>query len=269
MPASSGCSFTFIGNATTLLRFGPLTVLTDPNFLHRGQLAYLGKGLFSRRLTDPALQVGELPALDAIVLSHMHGDHWDRVARNGLDRSTPVLTTPKAARALQRQHFSSSEGLRTWQSSTISRDGHRLDVTALPGRHARGAAQRLLPPVMGSLLEYTPPGAPASLRVYITGDTLFVDDLRRIPARYSAIDVALVHLGGTTLPGGLMVTMDGRQGADLVELVRPDRAVPIHFDDYGRFRSPLSDFETELGRRGLADRLRVVPRGGTVDLPPG
>jgi hypothetical protein len=34
---------TFIGTATTIVRLGSFTVLTDPNFLHRGQRAYLGK----------------------------------------------------------------------------------------------------------------------------------------------------------------------------------------------------------------------------------
>ena len=45
---------TFIGTATALLRLGPFTVLTDPNFLHAGQRAYLGHGMWSKRLTDPA-----------------------------------------------------------------------------------------------------------------------------------------------------------------------------------------------------------------------
>ena len=31
-----GDSITFIGTATTLIRLGSFTVLTDPNFLHRG-----------------------------------------------------------------------------------------------------------------------------------------------------------------------------------------------------------------------------------------
>src|SRR5690349_16768407 len=96
---------TFVGTATTLLRLGGFTVLTDPNFLHRGQRAYLGKGLWSRRLTEPAMQPDDLPALDAIVLSHLHGDHFDRVARRGLSRSQPVLTTPAAARRLSRWGF--------------------------------------------------------------------------------------------------------------------------------------------------------------------
>ena len=87
-------SLTFIGTATTVLRLGSFTLLTDPNFLHRGQRAYLGKGLWSKRLTEPARSIEELPELDAVVLSHLHGDHFDRVARRDLARSQPVLTTP-------------------------------------------------------------------------------------------------------------------------------------------------------------------------------
>ena len=261
-----GCSFTFIGTATALLRFGPFTVLTDPNFLHRGDLAYLGKGLVSRRLTEPALSVEEVPELDAIVLSHMHGDHWDRVARHGLDPDTPVITTPKAARALRRQHFGNSEGLATWQTSTLDKAGHSLAVTAMPGRHARGVVRHLLPPVMGSLLEYSPPGSDPVLRLYISGDTLLIDDLRQIPARYPQVDVAVLHLGGTTLPGGLVVTMDGREGSDLVELVGPDEVIPVHYDDYGVFKSPLADFLAEMSRRGLGHLVRQVDRGQCIDL---
>jgi L-ascorbate metabolism protein UlaG (beta-lactamase superfamily) len=264
--AGSDCSMTFIGNATSLLRMGPFTVLTDPNFLHRGQRAYLGKGLFSRRLTEPALTVDQVPPLDAILLSHMHGDHWDRVAKKGLDRGTRVITTPRAARALVRQKFANSEGLPTWQTADLDKDGHRLSVTAMPGRHAPGAARRLLPPVMGSMVEYRPPAGEVALRLYITGDTLLIDDLREIPHRYGDLDVAVLHLGGTTLPGGLVVTMDGRAGAELVDLLRPRSAIPVHYDDYGVFKSPLSHFKAEVARRGLEHLVRYVSRGETTDL---
>src|SRR4051794_35915903 len=96
----TACSLQFVGNATMVLRLGPFTLLTDPNFLHAGQRAYLGYGLTTPRLHDPAFGIADLPRLDAIVLSHMHGDHWDRVAKRGLDKQLPVFTTPKAARTL-------------------------------------------------------------------------------------------------------------------------------------------------------------------------
>ncbi len=45
----------FVGTATVILRYAGFTILTDPNFLHRGQRAYVGMGLTTRRLTEPAL----------------------------------------------------------------------------------------------------------------------------------------------------------------------------------------------------------------------
>src|SRR5918994_4650970 len=106
LPAAGQGELLFIGTATTLLRYGGFTLLTDPNFLRRGQRAYLGYGLTTRRLTEPAMRLDELPELDAVVLSHLHGDHFDRVASRGLSRDQPVMTTTAAARTLGRWGFS-------------------------------------------------------------------------------------------------------------------------------------------------------------------
>ncbi len=233
----------FIGNATLLIRYGSLTLLTDPDFLHRGQLAHLGYGLVSRRLTEPAVDVTGLPHadLDAVVLSHLHGDHFDRVARRHLDRGLPFLTTPHASRVLQGLFgFHRAVGLRTWQSHILLRGESLVRVTALPGRHAPGPARRLLPPVMGSLLEFGDRSGRIRLVMYLSGDTVMFDGLRDIARRCPDIHLAVLHLGGTTLPGGLVVTMDAGQGADLLDVIRPHRALPVHYDDYGVFRSPTS-----------------------------
>ena len=58
------------------------------------------------------------------------------------------------------------------------------------------------------------------------------------------------------------------QGARLVQAVRPAVTVPVHFDDYGVFRSPRADFERRFARDGLPGDLRLVERGQTVSLVP-
>jgi L-ascorbate metabolism protein UlaG (beta-lactamase superfamily) len=261
-------SLFFVGTATTLIRYGELTMLTDPNFLHQGQRAYLSHGLTAKRLTEPAMSVEQLPPLDAVVLSHLHGDHWDRQAQRGLDHDVPVITTPHAARRLQWRGFPRSLGLKTWTSHTLMRGDSRVTATAMPGRHAPLPVRRLLPPVMGTMLEFAHASGPVQLRVYISGDTLLIEELRQIPDRYPHIDAAVLHLGGTTLPGGLMVTMDATQGADLMQLIDPGITIPVHFDDYRLFKSPLSDFRSEVAHRGLTDGVRYVNRGDTIGLPP-
>jgi L-ascorbate metabolism protein UlaG (beta-lactamase superfamily) len=256
-------TLTFIGNATTLLRLGSFTVLTDPNFIRKGQRAYLGRGLWTKRLLDPAMKVKELPVLDAIVLSHLHGDHWDRVAQLGLDREAPLVTTTHAARRLKARGFN-TEGLTTWNSSALTKATEELRIVSLPGVHARGALHKVLPPVMGSLLEHTVDGQ-VRLRVYLSGDTLTGDHLDAVHERFPDIDVAVMHMGGTRILAST-VTMDAPQGVDFLRRVQPRSAIPVHYDDYKVFKSPLSAF-VEASRRADLDRVvRPVQRGDTVEL---
>ncbi|AOW85280.1 MULTISPECIES: MBL fold metallo-hydrolase [Streptomyces] len=271
-PPDGAAEILFIGNATLLIRYGDLTLLTDPNFLHRGQPAHLGYGLVSRRVTEPAVDVADLPHadLDAVVLSHLHGDHFDRVARRGLDRGLPFVTTPHGSRLLRGMYgFRRATGLRTWQRHTLRRGDSSVRVTSLPGRHAPGPARFLLPPVMGSLLEFGDRSGETRLIVYLSGDTLMYDGLREIAERFPDIHLAVLHLGGTTLPGGLVVTMDAEQGADLLDLLRPRRALPVHYDDYPVFRSPLQDFLDEADRRGHDARLVRCAPGERVTIGAG
>src|ERR671916_11718 len=188
--APDDVTLTFGGTATTLLRLGPFTLLTDPNFLHRGQRAYLGKGLWTKRLTEPALQPTQLPALDSILLSHLHADHWDRIATRTLDRDTPVITTQAAARALGRRGFRETVDLTPWQRHELTRDGATLRITSVPGVHGPQPVAKLRPPV----------------------------------------------------------------------------TVPVHYDDYDRFASPLGDFVREVAARRAPGEIRAVTRGGTISL---
>jgi L-ascorbate metabolism protein UlaG (beta-lactamase superfamily) len=263
---------TFIGNATTLIAAGGLTLLTDPNFLHRGQHAYLGYGLVSKRLHEPACTIGELPPIDAVVLSHMHGDHWDRVTQKELDHGLPIITTPHAAKRLHHRGFGRAVGLSTWQQHIVTHDDVTVTLTSMPGRHAPVWGHRLLPPVMGTMLEFAAADGSPPRRLYISGDTLLIDELSDIPERFDTIDAGLLHLGGTRLPAGrrlpfgLTVTMDGSQGAQLAALLSLPKVIPIHFDDYGVFASPLADFVREMDQRGMGQRVITLRRGASVTV---
>jgi L-ascorbate metabolism protein UlaG (beta-lactamase superfamily) len=137
---------------------------------------------------------------------------------------------------------------------------------SVPGVHARGAMGRLLPPVMGSMLEHRV-GDDVRRRVYVSGDTLTGDHVDAIHERYPDIDAAVVHLGGTRVLAHT-VTMDAEQGADFLRRVSPASAIPVHYDDYGVFRSPLSAFLERVGREDMSTVVRPVRRGETVALSP-
>jgi L-ascorbate metabolism protein UlaG (beta-lactamase superfamily) len=258
----------FIGTATTLIRLADFTLLTDPNFLHRHERIDVGYGLHATRLTDPALELDQLPPIDLVLLSHLHEDHFDREVERRLDPSLPILTTHQAAQALAAKGFTQTRALQTWQSWSFRKGGTRLRVTALPAQHTPLAAlQPLLPRVMGSLLEFeTLDGAPLQ-RLYVSGDTLLHAALRDIPRRFPDIDLGLLHLGGTRI-FGLLLTMDGRQGLEALRLIDARTTVPIHYDDYDVFKAPLDDFRARVEAAGLAHRVRYLARGERLRLEP-
>ena len=260
----SGSIF-FVGTATVILRYAGFTILTDPNFLHAGDHVHLGYGLRSERQTNPAIEIEDLPPLDLVLLSHLHGDHFDRVAEAKLDKRVPIITTPHAARYLEGKGFRPPAALDTWESILVRKGDAVLRVTAMPGTHAPGPLRKVLPPVMGSMLEFGTAEGGIRLRLYITGDTLIHDRLREIPRRYPQIDLALLHLGGTRVLG-LLGTMDADQGVEAMRIVDPKIAIPIHYNDYTVFKSPLEDFKKVVAQAGLEDRVRYLAHGETYQF---
>jgi len=259
-PATPG-SLQFIGTATVLIHYHGLTILTDPNFLHKGERAPLGYGLSSERLTDPAIELGALPQVDFVLLSHLHGDHFDPLVQEKLDRNLPIITTPEAAPDLQKMGFTRVHALARWDAIQVNKGRASVRVTAMPGRHGPGAAAALLPQVMGSMLDFSAQGNASNYRMYISGDTLVYDDIREIPKRYPDVDLALLHLGGTRILGFLKVTMDGKDGVEMLQIIAPREAIPIHYNDYGVFKSPLSDFQKEVAGADLKTKITYLKHG--------
>src|SRR5215203_4379883 len=112
-PDTDSGSIYFIGNATVLIRYAGFTILTDPNFIHMHEKVPLGFGLHATRVTNPSMEIEDLPPIDLIILSHFHGDHFDQVAEERLDKGLPIVTTPHAAGELEDRGFTNIFALET------------------------------------------------------------------------------------------------------------------------------------------------------------
>jgi L-ascorbate metabolism protein UlaG (beta-lactamase superfamily) len=260
----------FVGNATTVIRYGGFTILTDPAFLHAGEHIHLGHGMYARRDVEPACQVADLPPLDAVVLSHYHGDHFDDVAAAQLDKRLPIITTSHAVERLTGRGFGQGYALQTWDSLEIVKGPQGdavLRVTAMPAKHAPDHVAGLLPPVIGSMLDFHVAGE-HRFRLYITGDTLLHERLYDIPRAYPGIDLALVHAGGTTLLG-TVVTMTGEQAVRAVEITEPRTAIPIHFDDFSVFASGLDEFQDAAAKSSALTAFGYLSQGETYRFAAG
>jgi hypothetical protein len=132
------------------------------------------------------------------------------------------VTTPHAKTALTSKspaadNFTAVTALDAWDGVRVSIAGsdRGVKVTATPGKHVppgpAGIMEKIndvlgaVPPTNGWIVELgaaTPDGVRPGYTIYISGDTLMVDELKTIPEKFPHVDLMLVHLGMLRLSQG-------------------------------------------------------------------
>ena len=247
---------TYLGHATVVLELGGARVLTDPVLRwHVGPLV--------RRQARP--HAARLAPLDAILISHLHLDHFDPPSLRLLPRETPVVTAAGGARPLARLGFADVRELAAGDETMVG--GLRITATAAvheKGRHPLNRATDCIGFVVAG-----------ALSVYYAGDTALFPAMDGL---WPGLDVALLPIAGwgLTLPEG--EHMGPRQAAEALRLLRPRLAVPVHWGTFalpgaavlrrGRLAMARGPADFRRHARVLAPEVRVeLPRpGDALDL---
>jgi L-ascorbate metabolism protein UlaG (beta-lactamase superfamily) len=256
--------FTHIGGPTTLIEVAGWRILTDPTFDPPGKRYNFGWGTASTKVTGPAIPVGDLGAIDAILLTHdHHADNLDDAGRALLPTAGVVVTTVSGAKRIG----GAARGLADWQVTALEAPGRpTIDVIATPCRHGPPLSHPVVGDVIGFGLRWE--GQQNGV-VWISGDTVLYDGVRQVADRLD-VDVAVLHLGGVRFPitGPVRYTMTARDAVDLLGLVRPRTVIPVHYEGWSHFQEGRAAIELEWVHAPDAFRqsVRWVPIGEPVDL---
>ncbi len=139
--SASGIRVTWMGHSTVLLEMDGRRILFDPMWGRRASFVpFAGP----RRFFAPPLALEQLPALDAIVLSHDHYDHldagtWRKLSQLLASRNVPVVTSLGVGTKLRELGYNSDLVSELNWSDAIT-IGHEMRITCLPARHFSGRA---------------------------------------------------------------------------------------------------------------------------------
>ncbi len=195
----------FLGHATVLVEMDGVRILTDPVLRERvGPI---------QRVVSP-VHPRHLEGIDAVLISHAHLDHLDLPSLRTFGPETRIVVPLGAGRILR------APGLRVEE---IARDGStQVGPVTLGATYADHSGYR--PPfgpraeALGFLLSGT-------RRVYFAGDT---DVFAAMADLAPGLDLALLPVWGwgpRLGPGH----MNPARAAEALTLLRPRRAVPIHW----------------------------------------
>ncbi len=186
-PPASGLRVTWLGHSTTLVEIGGQRLLTDPMFSERASpFGFAGP----IRFFAPPLAIGDLPTIDAVVISHDHYDHLDMASVRALAARGTRFIVGRGVGARLRG-WGVPDALVTeldwWQATTVG----TLQVTATPSRHFSG---RWVHDQNGTLWAGWAIVSPQH-RVYYSGDTALLDDMIDIGTRLGPFDLAMIEVG--------------------------------------------------------------------------
>ena len=83
--------------------------------------------------------------------------------------------------------------------------------------------------------------------LWITGDTVLHRSVRHFASSHQ-VDVLLMHLGLVRFPltGRLRYSMDSTAALELLDLLRPRVAVPVHYEGWSHFSEPEAQARAQL-----------------------
>jgi L-ascorbate metabolism protein UlaG (beta-lactamase superfamily) len=248
---------TFIGHSSFFLQMGGKNLMVDPNF---------ARWIFVlKRLRRPGLRLRDLPAIDAVLVSHAHFDHLHRpslraIARLSRRRSgkRPTIIVPRHLRDLVSDlGYGRIVELEWWQSFELS----NVEITHVPSRHWGARMMRDIHRGYGGFVVRA-----GRHSLYHSGDTAYFEGFREIGQRLRP-EVALLPIGAYHPDSFRRVHTSPEDAVQAFLDVGARWMVPMH---YGSFRlsyepveEPVPRLLADAKRRGIEKKVCVLEEGVT------
>lgn len=274
-PPASGLRATWLGHSTVLLEIDGHRILTDPIWGPRSSpWTWLGP----ERWYPPPLDIGDLPELDAIVISHDHYDHLDYPTVELLrDHDVPWLVPLGVGAHLAHWGVPAElivemdwgdvytirpPGMAPASATSASAAAAPLAIHATEARHASGRT----PWTMDETLWVGFAFVGAEHRAFFSGDTGLFNRMRDIGARLGPFDLTMIEVGAydRTWPDW---HIGPEQAVEAHEWLRGDVLLPIH---WGMFDLANHGWTEPIERTIAAAQAAGVtivspPPGGSVE----
>ena len=257
LAAPDEMAVTFIGHASFLLQIGGLNFLIDPVFANWLVLIH--------RLRRPGVRIDDLPAIDAVLLTHAHMDHLNLPSLRKVIRRTysfrgqgPIVVVPEGVEDLVvTLGFSLVMSTRWWQTVKIG----EVEITMTPAQHW-GA--RMLKDTNRGFGGYVLRHGTQS--VYHSGDSGYFAGFSEVGERL-APEVALLPIGAYKPDGFRRVHTSPDDAIQAFIDLGAEKMVPMH---YGTFRlseepidEPLPRLIEAARRAGVGEQILTLTEGDT------
>lgn len=238
-----------IRHATLWLEYGGATFLIDPMLSAQGVNPPIMNSGDDRRnplvsLPGPVQQWLEP---DAVLVTHLHQDHWDAAAAEQLSKALPVYCQEGDGERIAAQGFGRVTEIK--DAGSVSFGGVILIRTG--GHHGTGEIGERMGKVSGFV--FRAEGEPV---LYLAGDTIWCEEVQQVIAG-EVPEVIIVNAGGASFLSGGPITMNEQDVVEVCHSAPSASVIAVHMDSINHCHVTRELLMQRLEQEGLSGRVAV------------
>lgn len=261
--SESSSKITQIRNATLRIDYGGHRFLVDPMLAERQALPGF-PGTVNSDEKNPMvhlpLPVADIVDVDAVIVTHLHEDHWDQAARDALSKDLPIFAQNDTdAEVIRGQGFTDVRVL----SESSEFEGVRLIKTA--GRHGTEAHYEVLAEILGEVC-----GVvfihPDEKTIYLAGDTIWNEDVAAVLSARTP-EVAILNAGYAMVQGVDEGIIMGTEDVLRVHQAAPETLlIASHMEAINHCVLTRSELQAFAADEGFSAKLLTPGDGEIISL---
>ncbi|WP_409405378.1 MBL fold metallo-hydrolase [Priestia megaterium] len=247
---------THIRNATLLVEYGGKTFLIDPMLAEKGTYPPFPNSIRQDQnnpLVSLPLSVEEIiEGIDAVILTHLHLDHFDDAAKQALPNDIKMLVQNEEDAAVVR-----ADGFKNVEVLTKNTVFEGIQLSKTKGEHGRGEILKRTGLVCGVVFKHK-----SEKTLYVAGDTVWYSAVEEEINTHQP-DVIVVNGGDNQfLEGGSLVM--GKEDIYEVHKAAPHATIlSVHMEAVNHWTLSREELKSFITKKDMASRV-FVPDDGEV-----
>lgn len=241
-----------IRSATLRMIYSGRVFITDPYLAAKhSQEPLIGK---SRNpivdLPFPSKDV--LAEVEMALISHLHPDHFDALARQLLPKNIQIYCQPGD------EHLIREAGFLNVAAINENVDWQGVRITRTSGQHGNEAWAAQMGAVSGFIFQ-----ADHEPTIYWTGDTIWCEHVRQVILETEP-DIIITHSSGASFEPGAPIIMDAAQTIEVCRAAPRSIVVAIHMETFDFDTVSRKDLRAMAKAEGIDEGQLRIPADGEI-----